>query len=288
MKRIHRKRKGVKLTIILFFGLLTITVLFLNGRQKADASAQGPSPSHTNAPNEDNCTACHVDHAVNSGTGSVQILVIPQTYQPGQQIPITVTTSQAGAVVYGFQLTALDQSGKTAGTFTLPTQNPAQIQIVNNIVGGQPRKYVEHTVDGILPTQFDSKSWTFTWTAPNPSAGQIDFYAAGNSANSDGTTSGDYIYTTTKSLPEAQSFSISGRILSSDGVRGLRNVSVVLTDPNNVTKISTTSSFGLYSFTDVSAGQTYNISVKSKLFRFANQSVTVSDNLTNFDFIGLE
>ena len=56
---------------------------------------------------------------------------------------------------------------------------------------------------------------------------------------------------------------IKCRILSSDGVRGLRNVSVVLTDPNNVTKISTTSSFGLYSFTDVSAGQTYNISVKS-------------------------
>lgn len=288
MRGIHRKTNGIKLIVAVFFGMLAIAILFLNEGQKADASAQGPSASHTNAPGEDNCTACHTDFPVNSGTGGIQIAGVPQTYQSGQQIPITVTTSQADAVIYGFQLTAINQAGKTVGTFTLPTQNPPQTQLINNIVGGQDRRYVEHTIDGIVPTQFGSKSWTFTWTAPNPADGQIDFYAAGNSANSDGTTSGDYIYTTNRSSMPASSFSITGRVFSSDGVHSLRNVLVVLTDHNGVTKSSTTSTFGFYSFSDVFAGQTYNLSVKSRLFRFANKNVTISGDLTNLDFIGLE
>lgn len=285
---IYRKRTGLKLTIILLFCGLTIAVIFLNGRQKAAASASGPSPSHTDAPGEDNCTACHNAAAVNAGSGRVEIAGVPQTYTPSQQIPITVTTSQEDAVIYGFQLTAVNQAGKTVGTFTVPTQIPRQTQLMNNIVNSQTRQYVEHTVDGVVPTQFGSKSWTFMWTAPNPVDGKIDFYVAGNSANSDGATSGDYIYTTTTSSSPAPSFSISGRVYMSDGAHGLRNSIIALTDQNGITRTATTSSFGFYSFADVFAA-TYTLSVKSKLYRYANRTVTIAaGDLSNIDFIGLE
>jgi hypothetical protein len=159
------------------------------------ASASGPTPSHTNAPGEANCTACHADFPVNSGTGNVSISGIPANYRPNETRTVTVTTSQSDAVIYGFQLTALDSTGANAGTFTLPTQNPTQMQLVHGLVDNVFRSYVEHTVDGIIPTQFGSKSWTVTWTAPATRKGRIGFYAAGNGADSDGSPSGDYIYT---------------------------------------------------------------------------------------------
>ena len=83
------------------------------------ASRFGPSASHTNAPGEDNCTACHTSFDVNSGTGSVTISGIPTKYNPGQQINVTVTTSQSDAIVYGFQLTALDQAGHGMGAASI-------------------------------------------------------------------------------------------------------------------------------------------------------------------------
>src|SRR5574338_344545 len=89
---------------------------------RVSASASGPSPSHTSAPGEANCTACHADFPVNSGTGSVTISGVPANYLPNQQVHVTITTAQADAVIYGFQATALDISGHPIGTLTL--QNP--------------------------------------------------------------------------------------------------------------------------------------------------------------------
>ncbi len=167
--------------------------------QKVSASATGPSASHTNAPGEGNCTACHASFPIDSGTGSFAVSGLPANYLPNQQIPVTVTVSQMNAVIFGFQLTAIDSQGRRVGTFTLPAQTPPEMQIVQGIVGGQPRDYIEHTVDGLFdPNQFDTKSWTFTFNTPPQRAGKISFYAAGNAANSDNTPDGDYIYTTSE------------------------------------------------------------------------------------------
>jgi hypothetical protein len=163
-----------------------------------EASAFGPAPSHTNAPGETNCTQCHRSFPVNSGTGSVVISGLPAGYTPGQQVQVSVTTSQSDAIIYGFQLVALDADGRDAGTFTLPGENPQRIQLLTGLVGEIVRTYVEHTIDGVTPTTPGSNSWTFNWTAPANDIGAVTFYAAGNAANSDGNTTGDYIYTTSR------------------------------------------------------------------------------------------
>lgn len=200
MKTKSLRRRSVKLLVIAAVSLVAVLGLSKSAHEttKVSASAAGPSPGHTGAPLEANCTACHGDFPVNSGTGNVSITGVPANYRPNQSYGITVTTSQGDAVVYGFQLTAVDSSGETVGSFTLPTQNPEQMQVLNGIIDGDVRSYVSHTVDGIIPTQFGSKSWTFTWTAPAQRKGKIGFYAAGNGANSDGNLSGDYIYTNAK------------------------------------------------------------------------------------------
>ncbi|HEY8559185.1 MAG TPA: choice-of-anchor V domain-containing protein [Pyrinomonadaceae bacterium] len=197
MKVVSRKILFTKLTVIFAFCAVVLGV-YLSGAKidRAAASASGPSASHTGAPGEATCTSCHTDFALNSGTGNITITGVPANYMPNQQFQITVRTSQVGATIYGFQLTALDAQGGKVGTYALPSQMPARLQVVDGFVGGNLREYVEHTVDGIIPQQFDFNTWTFTWTAPAARVGKISFYAAGNAANSDGNISGDYIYTT--------------------------------------------------------------------------------------------
>ena len=81
--------------------------------------------------------------------------------------------------------------------------------------------------------------------------------------------------------------SISGRLYTSNGVTGLRNATVTLTEGNNV-RSTTTSSFGFYSFDNVAPGFSYTLRIKSRLYRFQPQTVVPTGDLTGVDFVGLE
>jgi hypothetical protein len=198
--------KVLSASIALGLGALGFSGI-LGNEMRVGASSQGPSPSHTAAPGEVSCTACHGQFPDNSGTGNVTISGIPKNYFPGQQVPVTVTVSQSDGVIYGFQLTAIQPNGAMVGTFSLPNIEPQEMRIRTGLVNGNQRHYVSHNSNGTTPTQFGSKSWTFTWTAPAQRVGKLGFYAAGNAANSDGSPWGDHIYTTSR-------FSLSGSAIS--------------------------------------------------------------------------
>jgi len=182
---------------------LSVFVGVWPGGEPFSAATNGPSPSFTAAPylpecpdcpKENNCTACHSGAQPNTGPGSVSISGLPASYLPGQEVPITVTVADESAVIYGFQMVAIDQNGANAGTISVPAANPQPLQVISGFVNGNERRYVEHTLQGVVPTQFGSKSWTFNWTAPSERIGMLRFYAAGNGANSDSGTGGDNIY----------------------------------------------------------------------------------------------
>jgi hypothetical protein len=195
MKQRVSNSRRIRFVILVAFALAGGLIIFHGGRS-VGASALGPAPTFTNAPGEGNCTACHNSFAVNSGSGNVQLTGVPANYRLGQTATITVTVSMQDQVIYGFESTVLDGLGRNGGTLGLVTTDPMQTQLKDGIVGPNTRTYVEHTVDGVLPTQFGTKSWQFVWHAPTTPRGNITFYAAGNAANSDGGTNGDYIYTT--------------------------------------------------------------------------------------------
>ena len=90
-----------------------------------------------------------------------------------------------------------------------------------------------------------------------------------------------------KCVPTPTVATVDGKVLTSDG-RGLRNATVLITDSQGVARISTTSSFGFYSFADIPIGAQYRVTVRSRLFRYQPQIVMVNGNVTLPDFVGLE
>jgi Tol biopolymer transport system component len=87
--------------------------------------------------------------------------------------------------------------------------------------------------------------------------------------------------------PLASAVSISGRVTTPGG-QALRNALVALTDPKGMRRTATTSSLGLYEFTNVPIDVTYIASISSRRYRFAPRSITANGNLANIDFVGLE
>jgi uncharacterized delta-60 repeat protein len=81
--------------------------------------------------------------------------------------------------------------------------------------------------------------------------------------------------------------SVSGRVTTPGG-QALRNATVVMTNAQGVTRMATTSSFGIYLFEDVPAGSNYTLSVRSKRYRFSPRILNVNGTLTGVDLVGLE
>ena len=187
-----------KVRLIVFPAIVAALLGFLlandKGSRPVQAYSSGPPPGYTGAPNEvpEACAECHVPP--DAGTGHISITA-PPTYVPGQTYPITVTHTNADATRkrWGFELTVLDTSDAKAGDL----QNlDGLTQVLNNQGPGGARQYIEHTAAGTFINQTGGASWTFNWTAPATDIGPVIFYAAGNQANNDGNTSGDYIYKT--------------------------------------------------------------------------------------------
>ena len=185
MLKLHGKEKLQAVVLILF-----VTAV-------AYAKITGPDAGYTNAPGDlGNCTSCHdTFHDPNVGPGSVRMNDVPAVYNPGQQYTVSVTVQQGGRQRFGFQLTALDQTGKRAGTL----ESLGSETQVNPETGAGGRQYIEHTEAGTFPNGAASRTWQVRWTAPSTDIGTVRFWFAGNGANGDGTNQNDYIYTSSAS-----------------------------------------------------------------------------------------
>ena len=151
----------------------------------------------TGSPGENTCntTGCHNTYQLNSGGGSVKITSSNLTnwsYTPGQIYSITVTVSKTGLKLFGLGFEALTSTNANAGTLTAGTGTV--LKSAN--VSGVSRTSVTQAKNGGAST--DAHAFTFTWKAPATDVGKVTFYCAGNAANSNGSESGDYIYTTSQ------------------------------------------------------------------------------------------
>lgn len=178
--------------------IVSFAIISINPQQGHSNSTGAPA-GNTGAPNETTCAqgGCHGGTA---GTVANAITTdIPAGgYVPGTTYNITVTASETGRPRFGFQARA------TAGSLTASTET--------QLVGGGA--YVTHRL--VSTTATDSKSWTFTWTAPAAGSGDVTFYTAVMAANGNGSSdAGDLVKTSNLVISEAtsngvKSFSAAG------------------------------------------------------------------------------
>jgi uncharacterized repeat protein (TIGR01451 family) len=190
-----QKKEKLKLLALLIFlaGVAAYLITDNFANRTAYAYSSGPPAGYTSAPGEFTCRECHVPDS-GAGTGHISITA-PQSYVPGQTYQITVTHVNADPtrLRWGFQLTALDDANEKAGNLQ---STSITTQVLNNQGPGGGRQYIEHTASGTFINQQGGASWTFNWTAPSTNVGPVTFYVAGNQANNDANTSGDFIYFT--------------------------------------------------------------------------------------------
>jgi Reeler domain len=136
---------------------------------------------------------CHVGNPVNAAGGTLTLSGLPATWVPGQAYPLTVTVQRTGAVLYGFQLSAVvDAINQQAGTFT-----PGNARV--KVITGSGIQFAEHSNASVQP----GGTFTVTWTAPATAVGKVRFNLAGNAANGNIQNTGDFIYTRVFSVDPA-------------------------------------------------------------------------------------
>jgi hypothetical protein len=157
----------------------------------------GPDPGQNGVfGNATTCatSGCHTGAPLNAPGGSVTLSGLPpEGWLPGQTYPLTVTIQRAGQRLFGFQLSAVTDSGnQQAGTLVAGSR-------VAIVCGNSQNRQVTCSTPGAIQfaqhsnAQVVTSTYSVNWTAPSSATvGRVRFNVAGNAANGDITNQGDF------------------------------------------------------------------------------------------------
>ena len=152
--------------------------------------SSGAPFGYSGSPGDNNrmCDQCH-SYSGSGYSPSFDVTGIPANgYQPGQTYQLTLTVSNVSTPRMGFEACVENTSNQKQGTFT---------NIDGTTQAIQSNTYITHTTSSNTHTQ-----WTFNWTAPTTSQGDLNLYFSVNMANGDSNTTGDYVQGGSVNIPE--------------------------------------------------------------------------------------
>jgi hypothetical protein len=187
-----------------------------------------------------NQSGCHNSFPLNSGGGTLTLAGLPAQWSPGVTYPLIITVQKSGALIYGFQISAVYNSsnpprsagtlskGKTSGT------DATRISVFTEPASGI--QVVEH--NAINASLAATTTYFVNWTAPpDTSGGSVRFNLAGNAGNRDQQPTGDFIYTFSQVVAPAASappdFALSASVSSATiNAGGNTSVGITVTPAN--------------------------------------------------------
>lgn len=178
----------------LFFVLLVPALVFL--LTSVVMYPTGSPGGKTGSPGDGfaNCTECHTGMpAVEEDFWIYGPNLTLGGYTTGETYDMFVIAVKEDAEAFGFEATAEDSEGNKVGTFAAGLDT--RTQTINN------SQAITHTLLGTTPLADTGTVWNFTWTAPAEDVGEIGFYAAINTANGNGLSSGDEIHLSSFLVP---------------------------------------------------------------------------------------
>ncbi|MBC8312378.1 MAG: hypothetical protein H8E72_08725 [Candidatus Marinimicrobia bacterium] len=157
-----------------------------------------PPNAVTGAPGEGTCRNCHSTYTLNSGSGDVEILGIPDAVIAGETYQLQVKVSHPTLTRWGFEVAAKFSNNTQAGSLEVSDNTHTISGVQNGIT------YIKQKSAGTYSGQTDVATWEMDWTAPGMITSDITFYAAGMTSNSGSGNSGDYVYATSFSATEGE------------------------------------------------------------------------------------
>ena len=195
---------------------------------QTEAHSRGALPGYTGGdfPGENSraCTLCHAGSEINSGEGTLALMVgespaEEHSYTPGETVSLIISFEDSSAARLGFQVTARsgDGCGPAGALATTATDDGTQIKIISGTCGpmSQSVQWATHT----LPRAGQSATFEIAWTLPAESVGPITIAVAGNAADGSVNVRGDKIYTAQATLqPAAAEPELGPPVISEGGV----------------------------------------------------------------------
>lgn len=156
--------------------------------------AANPPDRRTGAPGEGTCAACH--QFTGSGDSTTLSGFSGASYVPDSTYRLVVSVRYEGQRRWGFQVTALNAAGDSAGRlFVIDTPNTQR-----SVTG--VRQYLKQTLAGTFPGAA-SAEWTIGWRSPTAGSGPVFFHWCANACNNDGSSFGDYTLAGALTISEA-------------------------------------------------------------------------------------
>ena len=137
---------------------------------------------------------CHDSFTVDSGSGTLS-LAVPDQFEAGDTINITIRVEESGAVRYGFQATVRGVNDLVRSTGEILLSNGTKF---SDALG----EYITHS-SSVETT--GAAEWTFRWVAPETDVQNIVVYAAAVAGNGANSANQDHVYTTNSSVPVSTS-----------------------------------------------------------------------------------
>lgn len=149
----------------------------------AFGSSGGAPDGKTGRPGEGTCADCH-SGGIGPADSTELAGITGAVYVPDSTYRLTLSVRYRGATRWGFELTAVSQSGTRAGQLTVTDP-------INTQYSGSGPGYMKQTGAGTYRGNPGPVSWSFDWQAPAAGTGPVRFYWTYNAANNNGGTTGD-------------------------------------------------------------------------------------------------
>lgn len=161
LRHANSKRWVVATLLFVALALMPAATAFHGGIAGDQTSGGGPAEVAQNG-----CT-CHGTDPTNAV--SVFVLDVPYNYAPGEDSVMSISLAggpaAGGAYAGGFSLLVSDGTLTPGDGSQLWESDPTRLT---------------HTADG---SEFEDRTWEFTWTAPAAGSGTVRFYVTGNAVD---------------------------------------------------------------------------------------------------------
>jgi len=215
----------------------------------------------------------------------------------GQMVTVNIRVNAVGneseygfIISYDSSVLSMPVIGAGNAGASVRSCNIATAGTINCSVGGFPNNNPTSSDPGIGEIAAGNNQILITVTftiAANATPGTTSLTLSNVNASSDTpqlftptATNG----TVTILAPTAANVSLSGRVSNGQG-KAVAKAQLTMTNSQGEKFYARSSSFGYFKFTDVQAGETYIITVKSKQYTFAPQVVNAGQDVTDIIFI---